>query len=272
MVKWKEMRHLYRVRRLDFLLALIALLALLTIEILQSLLLAVVVSLLALVWHTSQPKVAVLGRVPGTLDFSDLRKHPDNRAIPGFLMVRPENGLFFANATGISEAIIHEVNASTVPVEAVMMDLGAPSELDAPSADMLVKLHAQLRERNVRFILTRMAAPVRHVLARADTGGEIGEDDIRHSPLEAFLDFIVAEAAAAADGETKRVGLLEARDVLRGRMSEVPAERRRALGTILAMIDTQLAEASAGEVPGAEASAGEVPGAEASAGEVPVGG
>ena len=64
MVKAKQMRHLYHVRRVDFILALVALLATLTIELLQALLFSVILSLFALVWHASKPKLAVLGRVP----------------------------------------------------------------------------------------------------------------------------------------------------------------------------------------------------------------
>lgn len=248
-VKWKEMRHLYRVRRVDFVLALVALLALLTIEILQSLLLAVIVSVFALVYHASQPKVAVLGRVPGTLDVSDIRKHPGNSTIPGLLMVRPENGLFFANATGIGEAIVHEVSVSPVPIKAVLIDLGAPSELDAPSADMLIGLHKQLRERGVRLVLTRMAAPVRHVLQRADGDGEIGAADIRHSPVAAYLDFLAAEAEVSPAGEVNRASLLEVRDMIQGRMTEIPAERRAALGVVLDLVDRQIAAIGGDETP-----------------------
>jgi len=68
----------------------VALLAVLTIEILQALLFAVIISLFALVWHASQAKLAVLGRVPRTMSFSDVRRDPKNYTLPGLLMVRPE--------------------------------------------------------------------------------------------------------------------------------------------------------------------------------------
>ena len=66
MFKWKTMRDLYRVRRSDFVLAMVALLGVLTFqEVLTGLLVAVIVSLLALVWRASQARVSVLGRLPG---------------------------------------------------------------------------------------------------------------------------------------------------------------------------------------------------------------
>ena len=108
-------------RRTDFVLAVVALLAVLTFETLEALLIAVLVSLFALVWRVSKPRLAVLGRVPDSLNFSDVRRHPENKTVPGLLMVRPENGLFFANAEGIREEILSEMQASEQPVKAVLL-------------------------------------------------------------------------------------------------------------------------------------------------------
>ena len=63
MFKLKELRRLYRVRRTDFALAIVALLGVLTFqEVLAGLLLAVIISLLALIYRASQPRLTVLAR------------------------------------------------------------------------------------------------------------------------------------------------------------------------------------------------------------------
>ena len=116
MVKVGKLKHLYAVRRVDFILAVVALLAVLTFETLEALLIAVIVSLFALVWRASQPRLSVLGLIPNSLQFSDVRRHPENKTIQGLLIVRPENGLFFANAAGIREAIINEIASRTEPI------------------------------------------------------------------------------------------------------------------------------------------------------------
>ena len=61
MIKVAKFKHLYRVRRVDFILAVVALLAVLTFETLEALLIAVVVSLFALVWRTSQAQAGGAG-------------------------------------------------------------------------------------------------------------------------------------------------------------------------------------------------------------------
>jgi len=240
MVKVKEMRHLYRVRRGDFILALVALLGVMTIEILEGLLLAVIVSIFALAWHASKPKLAVLGRVPNSIDFSDIRRHPENHTVPGLLVVRPENGLFFANAAGIREAIMGEVSASAVPVKVVLLDLGSTSDLDVPGADMLIDLHKELRQRDVRLILCRTMTPVRQVLERADGKQEIGPQDVQHSLAQSLLDYQVSEYGDSDGRELAHIGLLEARDALQGRMSVVPDERQTTLAAILDILDKEI--------------------------------
>jgi MFS superfamily sulfate permease-like transporter len=228
-------------------------LATLTIELLHALLFAVILSIFALVWHASKPKLAVLGRVPKSMDFSNLRQHPENHTVPGLMMVRPENGLFFANAAGIHEAIIREVNSSPDPMKVVIVDMDATSDLDAPSAEMLIGLHKELRQREVRFILTRMITPVRQVLERADTKEEIAAQDICHSIMEAFLNYFVSEAGDSSGQKVALFGLLEMRDLLQARMSVVPAERQTTLAAILELIDKEINLIEAGQPPHAEA-------------------
>jgi MFS superfamily sulfate permease-like transporter len=225
---------------MDFILALVALLATLTIELLQALLFAVILSLFALVWHASKPKLAVLGRVPKSMTFSNIRHHPENQTIPGLLMVRPENDLFFANAAGIREAIVLEVNSSAVPVKVVSIDMGATNDLDVPGADMLIELHKELRQRDVRLVLAHMIMPVRQILERADTLEEIGPNDICHSTIEAFLAYIASELGDSSGQEIVRIGLLEACDVLQARMSAVPIERKATLAAILDILDKEI--------------------------------
>jgi high affinity sulfate transporter 1 len=246
MVKIKQMRHLYKVRRVDFYLAVIALLAVCTIEILQALMLAVIISIFALVWHASQPKLAILGRIPKSMNFSNIRHHPENQTLSGLLMVRPENGLFFANASAIHEAIIEEVNACADPVKVVVIDMGATSDLDVSSADMLIKLHKELRQREVRFILTNMIMPVRQILERADAKSEIGVQDICVSPVQAFLDYLTPDYGDARAQEILHIGLLEANDVLQARMAVIPVERQATLAAILDIIDKEIKQIESG--------------------------
>jgi high affinity sulfate transporter 1 len=229
MVKVAKIKHLYRVRRSDFVLALVALFAVLTFETLEALLIAVVVSLFALVWRVSQPRLAVLGRAPDRLEFSDVRRHPENRTLPGLLIVRPENGLFFANAAAFHDAIFTELSASSEPVTAVLLDLGATTDLDVPSADMLAELGEELHNRNVRLMLTRVIAPVRQMLEQAGAMQKIKPEDIFIDPTEAVLDHLSKHYDEASIQELLSSGAKSVHDLLQASLATAPAEHKAAL-------------------------------------------
>ena len=57
--------------------------------------------------------------------------------------------------------------SSAEPVKAVLLDLGATTDLDVPSADMLAELGEELQGRNVRLMLMRVITPVRQMLELA---------------------------------------------------------------------------------------------------------
>ena len=240
MVKIAKTKHLYQVRRADFVLALVALLAVLTFETLEALLIAVIVSLFSLVLRASHPRLAVLGRVPGRLILSDIHRHPDNITLPGLLMVRPENGLFFANAAGIQEAIIAEVTSASEPVKAVLLDLGATTDLDVPSADMLETLHEELSGRNVRLMLARMIMPVRQMLDLAGVMEKIRPQDIFYEPTEAIIDYLSSQYDDAGIQELLQSGANMVRNLLLASITSAPEERKAALNAMVDGLDQEI--------------------------------
>jgi high affinity sulfate transporter 1 len=233
MVKITRLTHLYRVRRVDFGLAIVALLAVLTFETLEALLIAVIVSLFALVLRASQPKLAVLGRAPDRLELSDIHRHPENKTIKGLVIVRPENGLFFANASAFREEIIYQITSSSETVNAVLLDLGATTDLDVPSADMLAELSDELQGRNIRFMLMRMINPVRLMLERAGALEKIKTQDIFFGPTEAVLNYLTSQHDQDSIQDLLRSGAIEVHTLLQASLATAPAERKLALESIV---------------------------------------
>ncbi len=190
MFKIKEMRRLYHVRKADFALALVALLGVLIFEVVVGLSIAVVTSLLVLVARASAPKLSVLGSVPDRIDFSDVRRHPENRTMPGLLIIRPNEGLFFANVTVLAEEIRDEVQNSDHPVRAVLLDLEMTFDLDVPSLDALAELKEGLDEEGISLMLVRIHQDVREILEHSGVLDQIGADNIHSHILEGVLDFL----------------------------------------------------------------------------------
>lgn len=206
MFKLKQMRRLYRIRKADFVLALVALLGVLLFEVLVGLAIAVVLSLLVLIARVSAPKLSVLGRVPNTVTFSDMRRHPENKVLPGLLAVRPNEGLFFANVTGLVSAVQEQVHVTDPPPRTVLLDLEMTFDLDVPSLDALAELREGLRKENVGLMLVRVHQDVREVLEHSGVLGEIGAENIFPRVINGVLAYLEAspqteEAVRAALAE-----------------------------------------------------------------------
>jgi sulfate permease, SulP family len=190
MMKFKQMRHLWDMRRVDFWLAMVALFGVLTFEALEGLLIAVIISLAALVWRASQPRFSVLGRTPTSLEFSDIAQYPENKLIPGLLIIRPNQSLFFANADSLRAAIVDFVRASDPPARAVLLDLEMTSEVDMPGAEMLAELKEKLTGEQVDLLLSRVRHPVRDLLDRSGVTQQLGAENFHLRTIDGMLAYM----------------------------------------------------------------------------------
>src|SRR5207253_5202472 len=116
-----DFRLILEIRRTEFLWALTALAGVALLGTLQGILVAIVVSLVALAHQTADPPVRELGRKPGTSVFRPRSKeHPEDETFPGLLMIQLEGRVFFANAERIGEkmkVLVDEAKPRVVAVD-----------------------------------------------------------------------------------------------------------------------------------------------------------
>ena len=184
------MRHLWELERVDFWLAVVALFGVLTFEALEGLLIAVIISLALLVWRASQPRFSLLGRTPAGLEFGDVTQYPENKTIPGLLIIRPNQSLFFANADSLRAAMVDAVRASQPPARAVVLDLEMTHEVDMPGAEMLAELKEKLTGEQVDLLLSRVRYPVRDLLDRSGVTQQIGAENFYARTIDGVLAYM----------------------------------------------------------------------------------
>lgn len=152
--------------RPDFVAALAALFGVLVFDTLPGLFIGIGVSFLLLLYRVSEPHVAILGKVPGTRSqYGDLSRHAENEEVPGLLVIRPDGGLFFANADHIRLHILAEVERENP--HAVIVDGETMPFIDVTAVEMLNNLTDDLDRRGVTLALARDVGDVRDVVRRA---------------------------------------------------------------------------------------------------------
>jgi high affinity sulfate transporter 1 len=168
LLDFPAMLRMWRVSRLDFLAAAIALVAVLWLGILQGILLAALASILLLLARVSQPHVAFLGRVPGTDQYSDMNRHPENEPLPDAIVFRPEASLIYVNADAVREAVLNRIRGTApATIRLAVCDLSAAPYLDLAGARMLRELQAELSSRGIALRIVGAHGALRDLL-RAD--------------------------------------------------------------------------------------------------------
>lgn len=141
-----EFRAILAIRRTEFVWALVAMVGVVLLGTLQGIVLAIVVSLLALAHQVSDPTLHVLGRKRGTRMFRPVSaEHPDDEKIPGLLILRPEGRIFFANAERLAHKMRPLVEQARPRV--VVLDLRAVFDLEYTALKMLTSAEKKQRER-----------------------------------------------------------------------------------------------------------------------------
>ncbi len=177
-----ELRRLHAIDDVDFALAAVCLMGVLLLGVLDGIVVAVLASLVALVYRSFRPNTAVLGRLraeEGDEDygFRDVSRHAGLETYPGLLVFRFDQEIFFANAMLFRDALRRAIAAAETPVEAVLVDAGAITHVDTTGLDMLRELAAELRTRGIRLMLARVKSPVMGTLERSEMVDVIGREN-----------------------------------------------------------------------------------------------
>jgi anti-anti-sigma factor len=170
-----DFRIIRAVRNVEFRWALVAFAGVVLLGSLNGILVAVAVSLLALVYHSNHPPVYVLARKPGTNIFRPLSsEHPDDEVLPGLLIVRTEGRIHFANAQRVGDKmwpLIHEARP-----QVVLLDCSAVPDIEYTALRMLTEAEEKLRQSGMTLWLAALNPEALDVIEKAPLGKVLGRE------------------------------------------------------------------------------------------------
>jgi SulP family sulfate permease len=192
----RKLEKIRLVSRTEFGLAAITLLGVLFIDVLQGMLIGLIASVLLVIYQSSRPHIASLGRVPGILGaYSSLDRHPENTAVPGTLIIRLDAPIYYANALTVRERVKTLIAETQPPPHAVILDSAGQDSLDITSADMLKGLLTELKDQGIAIYVAELHVTIREFIERTGIMELIGEDHI-FPTIEAAVSFIEASNRA----------------------------------------------------------------------------
>ncbi len=171
----------------DRLVVVAAVLAVMIFGVLDGLLAAIAVSLAMLLKSLASPRLSVLGRV-GAHDYVGLERFANAVTVPGMLVLRPEEPLFFANAEPLLAQARRRVLRAP-DTRLVVLSLEESPDLDSTALEALEEFCSWLSARGVEFRVARLKELAREALMRAN---------LRHLP--AGLDYSSVDDAVRGEG------------------------------------------------------------------------
>ena len=173
-------RFLRQVRSTEFWLAVVTAFGVLTVGVLQGILVAVMLSLVNIIYHISRPHDALLDDVDasGGTVYRSVADKETALTEPGLIVYRFDAPLVFANAAFFTERLEELVANAGIGLKCVVFDAEAISDFNSTAAEALVNLDADLEQHAVELWIARANKPLRDLLHATGLTTRIGEEHI----------------------------------------------------------------------------------------------
>src|SRR5258705_3436558 len=155
------LRDLFARSRWEFGLAATVIAGELALGVPHGIALGVALSLLMLIYRTSHPQGAVLGQLPGTEAYRDVKRHPEALTFPGLLIWRAGGELFFASIGHLDEGLKAALAANRPPAKHVLLDADSVNFIDTSGCEAALNAIKELQSQGITFAFARVRDEVR---------------------------------------------------------------------------------------------------------------
>jgi sulfate permease, SulP family len=165
LVELRTPREMWRYSRPDFaaLAATVAITLLLGVE--PGVLAGVGLSLALFLWRSSRPHAAIVGRVPETAHFRNVKRHMVITD-PRILTIRIDESLTYLNARWLEEFVLDTV-ADHPAIKHLVLMCSAVNAIDGSALESIEAINHRLADAGVRLHLSEVKGPVMDALERS---------------------------------------------------------------------------------------------------------
>jgi sulfate permease, SulP family len=173
-------RFLRQIRPAEAWLAVATMLGVLVLGVLQGILIAVVLSLINVIFHISRPHDALLDDVEagGGVVYREVVDNDPVMTEPGLMVYRFDAPLVFANAAYFSQRVGGLVAIAGEELKCVVLDAEAISDFDSTAAEALENLDADLERLDIELWVARPNEPLRQMLHVTGLTQRFGKENI----------------------------------------------------------------------------------------------
>lgn len=172
---WQEAKHLWLTHRSDFYMMLTTFIVTLTFGIEEGVLAGVVLSICMVLYRSSKPHIAILGKLPGSINYRNIDRFESAKEPEDVLVIRFDDQLYFGNACYFQETIQDIVKEREVPPKMVLLDASSIHDMDSTGLHTLEEMQKYLNNKNIIFYISGMIGPVRDFATKCGFIEKMGE-------------------------------------------------------------------------------------------------
>lgn len=157
----KEAVHLWQTHRTDFWMLIATFVATLMLGIENGILTGVSLSLVMVIFQSSYPHHAELGRVPGSEFYRNVSRFPDVKVRKDLLVLRFDASLFFGNSQRFRDALNEYIEQKGKDLKAIVLNCESINNIDSTALKMLEEILENAEKAGIHLLFASVKGPIR---------------------------------------------------------------------------------------------------------------
>ena len=165
LIDFEYPKTLWKFRKDEFVVLILTFLITLFVGIKEGVLIGVLFSLLLMVYRTSKPHFAILGKIKGSDYYKNVERFGDEiEKRDDLLILRFDSQLYFGNKSYFKNHLMKEVKAKGDALKGVILNAEAINYIDSTAANMLISVIDELHIRGMQFYIAGAIGPTRDII------------------------------------------------------------------------------------------------------------
>ncbi len=168
----------------------------------QGILFGVLFSLLTMIYRTSKPHIAILGKVKNTEYYKNISRFEKDVVIEeNILIFRFDAQLYFGNQNFFKKELLNQVELKGNKLELIIINAEAINYIDSSALTMLEKLCVDIKNSGVKIMISGAIGPIRDIIFNHKLIKIIGPENLAIKTSEALNLF--NDGASSSDIQKK---------------------------------------------------------------------
>lgn len=195
--------RLWKINRTDFWMMLITFFSTLLLGIELGIGIGIILSLMIVIYQSTRPHTAILGRVPGTSFYRNIERFSNVEERADVLVFRFDAPLYFANIQHFKDTLASEINQRKHSLKAVVLPANTTYHIDSSGIHAIEEILENCKKQNIQLYFTGVRGPVRDALKKGQLLTKIGESHFFMNIQQAIDYFDHDEKAKLPDNFSK---------------------------------------------------------------------